>query len=151
MTRYSKQDQFDDIATSYHQVQHGEMPHRVGAKDGSIATHPVVSCYITQPESEVLTDCLGWLKRHKVFCNRLNNGKGDFGSGFATYGIIGAGDIIGLLPKTGQHFEIECKAGIGGRLGVKQQERMARIRENNGIYLVIHGLPELEVFMKGLI
>jgi hypothetical protein len=144
MTRHSKSDQFDGIATAYHQIKHGEMPHPVGAKDGSVSTHPMVPVDKTLDEAEVLAQCLDWLKRHKVFCNRLNNGKGDFGSGYATYGIIGAGDIIGLLPD-GKHFEIEVKAGAGGRLSKVQQERQRDIVNNNGLYFIIHGLPELVI------
>lgn len=151
MTRHSKQDQFDGIATAYHQIKHGEMPHQVGAKDGSISTHPVVPCDKTLDEAEVLALCLNWLLRHRIPCNRLNNGKGDFGSGYATYGIIGAGDILGWLPKTGQHYEIEVKAGAGGRLSKVQQERCRLLYETNGLYMIVHGLPELEFYFKGLI
>lgn len=150
MTRRSKSDQFDDIATAYHQVTHGEMPHRVGAKDGSIATHPVVLCS-PLPEGEVLAQCLSWLKRHKVFCNRLNNGAGDFGKGYAKYGIEGAGDILGTLPRSGVHFEVEVKAGYGGRLSLEQQERQQAAFHNNWAYFIVHGLPELEYYFKGLI
>ena len=111
-------------------------------KDGSIATKPVVYCF---PYSErvVVTDCIHWLTRHRIFCNRHDVGAGNFGAGYATYGIKGAGDIIGLLPD-GTHFELECKKGVGGRLSKGQQKRMEDIRNNNGIYLVIHGIPEIE-------
>ena len=62
-------------------------------------------------------------------------------------GIIGAGDIIGILPN-GRHFEIEVKAGRGGRLSKKQQERQAKVCQALGVYIVVHGLPELEHYME---
>jgi hypothetical protein len=150
MTRFSKQDQFDGIADAYHQIKHGEMPHQVGAKDGSIATHPVLEI-IPACEAQVQAECLRWLKQHRIPCDRLNNGKGDFGSGYATYGIIGAGDIVGWLPKTGQHYEIEVKAGAGGRLSKVQQERQQLLADTNALYFIIHGVEELEYYFKGLI
>jgi len=64
-------------------------------------------------------------------------------SGWHTYGIVGSGDIIGLLP-SGRHLEIECKSGRGGRLSTAQQKRMADIRGNNGLYLVVCSVEELE-------
>lgn len=123
---------------------------REGAKDGSIATHSVVEVrgYI---ESFVLLECMKWLRKHGVLCNRNNVGAGEMGaSGYYSYGIRGAGDIIGLL-KTGIHFEIECKRGAGGRLSLEQQKRMRQIGENNGIYFVVHGIEELEYYMGELI
>lgn len=78
----------------------------------------------------------------------MNNGKGDLhGDGnIFTYGIIGAGDILGLLPD-GRHFEVECKRGRGGRLSEEQQKRWKKIRENNGLYVVVHGVRELELLL----
>ncbi len=113
-------------------------------KDGSIATKPIVDCGPCT-EREVVGVCIKWLTRHRIFANRHDVGSGYLGQGTAraTYGIKGAGDIIGLLPD-GTHFELECKRGVGGRLSRGQQKRMENIRRNNGIYLVIHGIPEIE-------
>jgi len=72
------------------------------------------------------------------------------GAGQAVYGIKHAGDIIGILPN-GVHFEIETKRGKGGKLSKGQQERMADVRATGGVYLVVHGVNELEFLMKGLI
>lgn len=72
-------------------------------------------------------------------------------SGYYSYGIRGAGDIIGEL-QNGMHFEIECKRGSGGRLSLEQQKRMrdvSQIRE--GYYFVVHGVEELEYYFKDLI
>jgi hypothetical protein len=101
------------------------------------------------PETGVLAECRKWLKQHRIFHDRHDCGAGDFGHGFATYGIVGAGDIIGILPD-GIHFEIETKAGGGGRLSAVQQKRMADVQATNGVYLVVHGVEELVDMMRGL-
>ena len=71
-------------------------------------------------------------------------------SGFYSYGIKDGGDIQGLLSN-GIHFEIECKRGKGGRLSKGQQKRMREIQESNGLYFVVHGVPELEYYMGEVI
>lgn len=136
-----------DIGAAYARLAHaartGEPPEKV-RKDGSIATKPVVYCPDI-PEKVVVRLCVGWLRWRRIKCDRHDVGSGDFGVGYATYGIKTAGDIIGLLPD-GTHLEIECKKGIGGRLSKGQQKRMEDIRNNNGIYLIIHGIPEIEYY-----
>lgn len=151
MKRQTKLQKFNDLANAYHQIRKGEKVRRIGAKDGSIPTHPVVPVDPKKLEYEVLADCLEWLEQHHVFCNRhdagtFQNDRGQWG----TYGIIGAGDIIGML-RGGQHFEIECKRGSGGRLDTGQQKRMKRVREHDGLYFVVHGVEELEYYMKEFI
>jgi hypothetical protein len=137
-----------DMFEAYKQIRAGEEVKRTGAKDGSIPTHPVVEVDKAKPESEVLSECLSWLKRRRIFCNRHDCGAGNFGSGYATYGIRGSGDIHGMLRHHGgKHFEIECKKGAGGRLSKDQQERMKDVRDNKGLYFVVHGVEELEHFM----
>lgn len=146
MKRRTNSQKFGDYADAYKAIREGKPVKRAHAKDGSIATHPVVPVE-DKSEKEVLADCFTWLRRHKILCNRNNVGAGAMGeSGFYSYGIKNAGDIIGLLP-TGRHLEIECKAGKGGRLSLGQQKRMRNIRDNNGIYLVVHGIEELEYLM----
>jgi len=138
-----------DIGAAYARLAYaartGKPPAKV-RKDGSIATKPVVPCP-DLPEKNVVKGCIGWLRRHRIFCNRHDTGSGYLGQGtaIATYGIKGGGDIIGLLPD-GIHFEIECKQGKGGSLSKRQQKRMKDIRENHGIYLVVHGILELEYY-----
>ncbi len=136
-----------DIGVAYARLAHaartGEPPAKV-RKDGSVATKPVVWCSDV-PERDVVKGCISWLRVHRIFCDRHDAGAGDFGRGYAIYGIRGAGDIIGLLPD-GTHLEIECKHSRGGRLSKGQQKRMKDIRENSGIYLVVHGISELEYY-----
>lgn len=118
---------------------------REGAKDGSIPTHPVVPVP-DELESVVLKDCLKWLKAHRIFANRHDSGSFQNSRGqWGTYGIKNAGDIIGL-SKQGLHFELECKRGRGGQLSLGQQQRMHDVREARGIYIVIHGVEELEYY-----
>lgn len=146
MKRQTKLQKCNDLANAIGQIRRGEPVKRIGAKDGSIRTHPVVHIDYPGLEKRVLGDCLYWLKKHHILHNRHDAGsfQNEFGQ-WATYGIKGAGDIIGL-NKSGIHFELECKRGKGGRLSVGQQKRMQIIRENNGIYLVIHDLQELEYY-----
>lgn len=145
MKKQTRTKKFADIADAVKDIRKGRPVKRHGAKDGSIPTHPIVEVPHLS-EKEVLKQCIIWLKRHRIFHNRHDCGSGDIaGAGMAVYGIRGAGDVIGLLPG-GRHFEIETKAGKGGRLSADQQKRMRNIRANNGIYLVIHGVKELEYY-----
>lgn len=149
--RRTKAQKIKDYYDAFKCIQGDRKVKREGTKDGSIATHPIVPLLKYASEKCVLAECMVWLRKHNIFCNRhdvgsFQNTRGDWG----TYGIKGAGDIIGLL-KTGQHFEIECKHGAGGRLSLIQQKRMKDIRENNGLYFVVHGVEELEYYFGELI
>ncbi|KKL66427.1 hypothetical protein LCGC14_2145090 [marine sediment metagenome] len=138
-TRLQKiRDQYD----VYRAAKLGIKPKRSTRKDGGLPTKPVVPvCDL--PESDVLSDCTTWLKARGFIADRMNVGKGDFGGGFRTYGIIGAGDIIVIAPG-GRHIEVECKAGKGGVWSTNQQKRCVKIRRNNAVYMIIHGVEELE-------
>lgn len=147
MKKRTKAEQFADIYDAWKHWAGDGPPKRSGAKDGSIPTHPVVKVY---PYSEhiVLKACLRWFDVAHILCNRNNVGAGQMGeSGYYSYGIKDAGDIVGLLPN-GKHFEIEVKRGKGGRLSKGQQKRMCDIKNNNGIYLVVHGVEELAYLME---
>lgn len=145
----TKKQKLDNCYEVYHHAKHGTRPTRK-ARDGSIPTHPVVPVPDIL-ERDVLKECIKWLKSHHIFCDRHDCGAGNVsGAGYATYGIKHAGDIHGILPN-GIHLEIECKRGKGGRLSIWQQKRMADVRATNGVYLVVHGVAELEFLMKGLV
>ncbi len=149
MTHPTKKQKLDNCYEAYYHTKHGTRPTRK-ARDGSIPTHPVVPVP-DRAERDVLKDCMLWLARHRIFRDRHDCGAGNVsGAGYATYGIKDSGDIHGILPN-GIHFEIECKRGKGGRQSVGQQKRMADVRATNGVYLVCHGVSELEFYMKGLI
>lgn len=129
-------------------IKEGRRVKRSMNKDGSIKTVPVIPCPDVL-ESVVQQECLDWLRANGIMCDRHDCGTGDFGFGIRQYGIKSAGDIIGCL-KNGKHFEIECKKGKGGRLSSGQQKRWRKVEENNGMYLVIHGIEEL-IYYKELI
>ncbi len=146
MKRRTKKQKFQGIYDAYNCIKQGTTVKRSQAKDGSIATKPVVECP-NIPEATVLQECLAWFKARGIFCNRHDCGAGDLGHGYATYGIKGAGDIIGVL-RSGIHFEVECKKGKGGRLSAIQRQRWHDVHETNGLYLVIHGVEELEHYKE---
>ena len=137
MTRQTKATKFARIAAKVR-----KMP-SVRA-DGSVGTHPSMPCP-PLPEHAVMDLVKEWLERHGCVVDRLNNGAGYLNgrADFGRYGVIGGGDFIGMLPD-GNHLEIECKKGVGGTLSKEQLKRMKRVRRGNGVYEVIHGVPELE-------
>ena len=147
MKKQTKAQKFADLANVIKQINAGEPVKRIGRKDGSIGTKPVVPCPVL-PEKEVLVECMQWLRLRCIFHNRHDAGAGDIaGYGYATYGIKGSGDIHGMLKhRGGQHFELECKAGKGGTLSAGQRKRMHQVRDNGGLYFVVHGIPELEYY-----
>ena len=150
MKKQTKAQKFKDLATAIGQIRKGEPVRRIGTKDGSILTHPVVYVNPKKLEGDVLADCLGWLKLHHVFCHRHDagtfmNDRGQWG----TYGIKNSGDIHGMLGlHNGKHFEIECKRGSGGRQTEGQQKRMKDVRANGSLYFVCHGVSELAFWME---
>ena len=157
MKKQTKLQKFNDLANAIGQIRRGEPVKRIGAKDGSIRTHAVVPVDPKKLEHEVLADCLSWLKKHHVFCNRhdagtFQNERGQWGC----YGIINSGDIHGIINISGTdmygiHFEIETKRGSGGRQSKGQQDRMKDVRDSGGLYFVCHGVEELEFCIRGII
>ncbi|KKN71254.1 hypothetical protein LCGC14_0422970 [marine sediment metagenome] len=150
MKRRTKALQYADIADAVKCINEGKKVKRSTYKDGSIPTKSVVPVRCPYPEKDVVHDCLVWLHRHHIMCNRhdaasFQNDRGQWG----VYGIKGAGDIIGIVGDYGTHFEIECKAGKGGRLSPGQQKRKHDVTYAGGIYLIIHGVEELEYHYFG--
>ena len=133
------------------QIRDNGRPRRARA-DGKAPTKPVVQC---PPIPELGDD--GVMERVTKWCeasrllrmNRLNNGAGYLRgrAEYGSYGIPGGADLLGWVIGCGKHIEIECKAGEGGHLRVSQQERMLECWKDGGIYLVVHGVPELEYFI----
>ncbi len=149
MKRQTKADKFRDLANAVNQINNGEKVRRIGAKDGSIATHSVVAVDPTKPEKAVLAECLSWLQRQHMMRNRHDAGTFQNNRGqWAAYGIRGSGDIHGMLRHHGgKHFEIECKRGKGGQLSKDQQIRKRDVEYNDGLYFVVHGINELIFYM----
>ena len=144
----TKKQKLDNCYEAYHHAKHGTRPGR-RARDGSIPTHSVVPVpeLPEMGDGGVRDECCKWLKAHRIFHDPHACGCGPEN---AIYGIKHSGDIHGILPD-GRHLEIETKRGKGGRLSAGQQERMADVRATNGVYLVVHGVAELEWLMRGLV
>lgn len=123
-------------------LKRGQPPERLNSRrrDGSIPVKPVRAS--SQPERDVLAECLSLLRSRKILADRLNNGKFCSNGRWAVYGIIGGGDIVAVLPG-GIHVEVECKAGRGGLLSVEQQRRQERVTSHGGKYVVVCSVDEL--------
>jgi hypothetical protein len=143
----SKKQKLADAHLVYTAAKQGTRPKR-GAKDGSIPTHPVVPCPDLSElgKGGVQDLCYKWLKARRIMCDCHACSR----KGGVLYGIKDSGDIHGILPD-GRHFELECKRGRGGRLKKGQQERMVDVRHTAGLYFVVHGIPELEHYFKGIL
>ena len=146
MKRRTKTQKLNDQYTAYQAMRIGNKPKRSTQKDGSLPTKSIVRV-VELPETDVLRECLDWLRICGFIADRMNTGAGDLGGGFRRYGIIGAGDILVIAPD-GKHIEIECKAGKGGTWSISQQKRCWKIRKNNAVYMVVHGVEELEYRFK---
>ncbi len=150
MKKRSKAQKIKDCYDAFKCLKEGTKVKREGTKDGSIATHPVVEVIPFLSEAVVLRQCLDWFKERGILANRHDAGsfqniQGQWGS----YGIKGAGDIIGCL-KNGRHYEAEVKKSNGGRLSLEQQKRRDKVIASNGVYLIIHGTTELEYLLEGI-
>lgn len=146
MKRQTKDQKLSDQFIAYKAMRQGKDPKRLTHKDGSVSTKPIVSVPAFH-ESVVLQDCLTWLRQRGFVADRMNVGAGNFGGGFRHYGIVGAGDILVIAPN-GRHIEVECKAGSGGSWSVAQQKRCEKIRRNHAVYMIVHGVGELEYRFK---
>ena len=152
MKKQTKSDKCKDLYDAFQCIRDDRPVKRVGAKDGSIPTKSVVPVpdLPERGDGGVQDVCRKWLDAHRIFHSPHDCGAGDFGYGYATYGIKSAGDDIGFLPD-GRYFELEYKKGKGGKLSKGQQKRMRKIKKANGFYFVIHGVPELIYYFEGLI
>lgn len=145
MKRKSQKQLKDDCFQAYQKIKGTKMPPK------TYRTKPFLDIDKTKSEAEVLKECLAWFKRKNIFVDRMNVGSGVLGAGgYRAYGIAGAGDIVGLL-QNGRHLEVEVKRGKGGVLSIKQLKREADITKNNGIYLIVHSVAELEYYLKEVI
>ena len=148
-SKHTKEQLGKGIVDMIHAKQMGE-EYKPGRKGGGIPTKPVVPCK-DQSEADVTTECVSWLKRHRVGVKRMNVGAGDItGRGdFRSYGIKGASDVICIYK--GLIIAIEFKKGKGGLLNENQQNFRDWVHRYEGVYLVIHGEPELEFFMPSIL
>ncbi len=148
-TKQTREQLGKGIVDMIHAKQAG-VPYKPGRKDGGIPTKPVVPCE-DLPEADVTTECVSWLKQHRVGVKRMNVGAGDItGRGdFRSYGIKGASDVLCIYK--GLIIAIEFKKGKGGVLNKNQQNFRDWVQRFDGIYLIAHGVPELEFFMLSIL
>lgn len=145
MAKISKAWRNERLALGLKQIAAGKTP-RI-AKDGSVPTHPLVPCPDV-PERDVLQEVGDSINHYyHLRMKRLNNGAGKFedSPNYCSYGIEGGGDFLGWTTE-GRHIEIECKRGAGGRLSKEQQNRFDECWKDSAIFIVIHGLAELDYF-----
>lgn len=62
---------------------------------------------------------------------------------FMKYGKKGAGDITGILPPNGRHFEAEAKTGGGAQNKNQKLHQQFVVERNGGLYILFHTLDEL--------
>lgn len=97
-------------------------------------------------ETKLKKNCLIWLNEHGIAAWPRNTGAYKIGNSFIRYGKVGSADIEGLLPD-GRHLEIETKSKTGVHRN-KQKDFQKMIERNNGLYLLIRSVSELEFWLK---
>jgi len=145
--RISKAWQNERLALGLNLIKQGKTP-RV-AFDGAVPTKPFLPC-IDVPESAVDNAVEPLFRRYGCVMKRLNNGEGKFehSPNYGAYGIKGGSDYLGWLKDSGRHIEIELKRGAGGRLSKDQQDRFNDCWDDNAIFVVVHGVPELKWYYE---
>ena len=148
MRKQSKKQTIEQLGKGIIDMIHAKnagVEYKPGRKDGGIPTKPVVPCKDLL-EADVLQECISWLKRHRVGVKRMNVTAVNLdGGGIRPYGIKGAGDLHCIYK--GMHIDIECKRGKGGVLSLNQQKHRNWVLRYEGIYIIVHGVEELEFFM----
>ena len=76
--KQTKQRLGEGIVGMIHAKKTGEK-FKPGRKDGGIATKPVVPVDKTKSEAVVLKECISWLRRRQIICDRMNVGAGQIG------------------------------------------------------------------------
>jgi hypothetical protein len=102
-----------------------------------------------QRESDILRDCLTWLRLHGVFCWRQNQGaiRGEYNGKrrFLRFtSVDGVADILGVLRPQGVLLALEVKRS-GRRPTLKQEAFLATVRDHGGIGAWVQSVAELEL------
>jgi hypothetical protein len=102
-------------------------------------------------ETDLVAQCLAWLRLHGVFAWRCNSGAAVFGSGKSKRFVRfhdepGMPDIVGVLPG-GRMLVVEAKMP-GARTALKRRLEQESFRERvtalGGLALLVTSLAELE-------
>lgn len=68
--------------------------------------------------------------------------------GFVKFGKVGGGDIMGILPPHGRHFEAEAKTGSGKQSKNQKLHQEFVVERNGGIYILFRSVDELMSELK---
>ena len=103
-------------------------------------------------ETNLKNTILDYLKYKGIYC-WLTNTQGNYNKFTNSYYknprlTKGVADIIGLLPN-GQLLAIECKFGKNKQTET-QKEFQTQIEANNGVYLLVYRLEEIEKYFNKL-
>lgn len=94
-----------------------------------------------KPETKLIRDCIDWCRAQGLFVWRNNTGTFQMGNRYLKFSIVGAPDIIGLLPN-GKFLGIECKIHPN-KQNDAQKHFEANIVTNKGVYIVVYSVYEL--------
>lgn len=132
----------------------GELITRVRAYGDKMPPPPIVATPTKRKhapkkdrESTVLRDCLKLLHKQGIFAYRQNTGTAWIDGQPVSFGYPGAGDITGVLPD-GRRLEVECKSATG-KQSAKQKAFQEKIETNNGVYILVRSVAELEEGLWG--
>lgn len=90
---------------------------------------------MTTPESKVKTEIRKFLTSHGIYWCNIQNGPG-----------AKPGDPDLVLCLNGRFIGVEAKSPTGS-LRPLQKVRMQEIEHSGGMYLVVHSLEELRIFL----
>ena len=97
-------------------------------------------------ESDILKQCVQWLKLQGIFAFRVNSGAmGGAYKGkrhYVRFSIPGCSDILGCLPPDGRLLACECKRP-GAKLRPEQVVFLESVERAGGLALVVTSLAEL--------
>jgi hypothetical protein len=101
-----------------------------------------------QRESDIVRDCLTWLRLQGVFCWRQNQGAitGSYKGKrrFLRFtSVDGVSDILGVLRPQGQLLALEVKRP-GKKPTPEQEAFLATVRDHGGIGAYVQSVAELE-------
>lgn len=94
-----------------------------------------------KPETTLVRECIAWCRAQGLFVWRNNTGTFQMGNRWLKFSIVGAPDIIGLLPN-GKFLGIECKVKPNKQSDT-QKHFEANITTNKGVYIVVYSVYEL--------
>jgi hypothetical protein len=105
-------------------------------------------------ETDIVRDCLAWLRLRGVYCWRQNQGavtavRGQRRRFFRFASAPGISDLLGLLRPSGRLLAIEVKRP-GGQLRPEQEAFLDVIRSNGGLALCVHSLGELQAALEAV-